>query len=193
MSKVILTILFIGSVFGLLVLQRLDFAPRSQVVVLSSRTSEAAIRQSMREGETIRTEKNEFLAVQIGNARIYLDESTHLELKSLDTARPRLKFGHGRLIIEDLSGYLEIHTPVAEHVIQSGKAMFIGYDFDAHTTVIPLSGSINTYIPLTNERFTQTTPIDIKTINPPTWTHVTYHPETNARQEFLEWINGRNE
>jgi len=188
MSKVILTILFLGSIFGLLVFQRLDFTPRRQVVVLSSRASEATVRQSMQEGETIRTEKNEFLAVQIGNARIYLDESTHLELKSLDAARPRLKFGHGRLIVDDQSGYLEIHTPVAEHVIQSGKAMLIGYDFDAHTTIVPLSGSINTYIPLTNERFTQTTPFDLKTTNPPIWRNVTHHPETDTRRVFTNWV-----
>jgi hypothetical protein len=120
---------------------------------------------------------------------VTLDENTNLELKSLVQNDLRLKFGHGRILtrVTDTESTLRVDTPTAQTLLNKSNATFIGYDFKQQTSVIPLSGSVKTTIPLLNQTFELTNPITIQDINPPIVENISFDEKTDTRKEFYAW------
>lgn len=194
MRRNIIAIAFILSVFGLLVLNRVDLG--SQVVARVSRDwtngtdrtySENKV---FRRGETVHTGRGEFVELFIGGMIVVdLDENTNLELKSLSRSNVRVGFGHGRILVnltDNDGGNLEVDTPTAQNKV-IGQVSFVGYDFKHETSVIPLFGSIHTTIPLLDRTFDVTSPITIRDVNPPTIEQIKFDEKTDARAEFYRW------
>ncbi len=186
-------IAFILTVFGLLVLNRVSVRPQVEVRVTRSTGSTHVIGQTVRGGETVNTSKGEFVSLSIGEfVRVDLDENTTLKLSSLSADTVRIGFGHGRILVDvdkQARSPLSIHTPTAVHEV-TGRATFIGYDFKRETSVIPLSGSIRTTIPLLDQTITLTNPITIQDVNPPTIRNITFDEKTDARKAFYLWTEG---
>jgi hypothetical protein len=190
MQKMILPVVFILSVFGLLVLNRFDVRPKVPVTVLRDTGLTYVIGHEFKQGETVQTIKGEFVEISIDSiGTVTLDENTNLELKSLVQNDLRLKFGHGRILtrVTDTESTLRVDTPTAQTLLNKSNATFIGYDFKQQTSVIPLSGSVKTTIPLLNQTFELTNPITIQDINPPIVENISFDEKTDARKEFYAW------
>jgi hypothetical protein len=190
MRSNILAIAFILFVFGLLVMNRFDFQEKESITVRRDTESTYSIGHIFKRGELIQTRKGEFIEVSIGSSvRIYLDENTNLNLKSLSKNNLRVGFGHGRILVRSMSNEsaLTIDTPTAQHILKGTNATFVGYDFKKMTSIIPLSGSIRTTIPLLNQTFDTSTPITIHDVNPPTIEPAEFDQKTDARAEFYQW------
>jgi hypothetical protein len=190
MQKMILPVVFILSVFGLLVLNRFDVRPKVPVTVLRDTGLTYVIGHEFKQGETVQTIKGEFVEISIDSiGTVTLDENTNLELKSLVQNDLRLKFGHGRILtrVTDTESTLRVDTPTAQTLLNKSNATFIGYDFKQQTSVIPLSGSVKTTIPLLNQTFELTNPITIQDINPPIVENISFDEKTDTRKEFYAW------
>jgi hypothetical protein len=190
MQKMILPVVFILSVFGLLVLNRFDVRPKVPVTVLRDTGLTYVIGHEFKQGETVQTIKGEFVEISIDSiGTVTLDENTNLELKSLVQNDLRLKFGHGRILtrVTDTESTLRVDTPTTQTLLNKSNATFIGYDFKQQTSVIPLSGSVKTTIPLLNQTFELTNPITIQDINPPIVENISFDEKTDARKEFYAW------
>lgn len=186
----ILPVVFILSVFGLLVLNRFDVRPKVPVTVLRDTGLTYVIGHEFKQGETVQTIKGEFVEISIDSiGTVTLDENTNLELKSLVQNDLRLKFGHGRILtrVTDTESTLRVDTPTTQTLLNKSNATFIGYDFKQQTSVIPLSGSVKTTIPLLNQTFELTNPITIQDINPPIVENISFDEKTDARKEFYAW------
>lgn len=186
----ILPVVFILSVFGLLVLNRFDVRPKVPVTVLRDTGLTYVIGHEFKQGETVQTIKGEFVEISIDSiGTVTLDENTNLELKSLVQNDLRLKFGHGRILtrVTDTESTLRVDTPTAQTLLNKSNATFIGYDFKQQTSVIPLSGSVKTTIPLLNQTFELTNPITIQDINPPIVENISFDEKTDTRKEFYAW------
>ncbi len=192
MGQKIFTIIFILCVFGLLVLNRVRVDPQIEARVIrdwSHSTNKTSTENKVfRQGETVHTGKGEFLELTLGDGTIvFLDENTNLQLKSLSKNSVRVGFGHGRILVKVKDGdRLDIDTPTAQNEVIS-RASFIGYDFKHETSVIPLSGSIRTTIPLLDRTLDVTSPITIHDVNPPTVENIAFDEKNNARKEFYAW------
>lgn len=202
MRRNTLAILFILSVFGLLVLNRFDFSQKVVAKVSRDTGSTYSIGHEFKRGEMIRTAKGEFVELIIGYLIvIQLDENTNLQLKSLSKNNIRVGFGHGRMLVSATDGgVITIDTPTAQHTLETSgklsssredlaKASFIGYDFKRLTSVIPIVNTIHTTIPLLDRSFDTTTPITIHDVNPPTVEPITFDIEKDSRAEFYRWTN----
>jgi hypothetical protein len=190
MQKMILPVVFILSVFGLLVLNRFDVRPKVPVTVLRDTGLTYVIGHEFKQGETVQTIKGEFVEISIDSiGTVTLDENTNLELKSLVQNDLRLKFGHGRILtrVTDTESTLRVDTPTTQTLLNKSNATFIGYDFKQQTSVIPLSGSVKTTIPLLNQTFELTNPITIQDINPPIVENISFDEKTDTRKEFYAW------
>lgn len=186
----ILPVVFILCVFGLLVLNRFDVRPKVTVTILRDTGSTYAIGHTFKQGETIQTTKDEFVEISMGSiGTIALDENTNLELKSLVQNDLRVKFGHGRILtqVTDSEITLRVDTPTAQTVLNKSRASFIGYDFKQQTSIIPLSGSIQTTIPLINQTLAVKSPITIHDVNPPSVENILFDESTDTRKEFYLW------
>lgn len=190
MQKMILPVVFFLCVFGLLVLNRFDVRPKVTVTILRDTGSTYAIGHTFKQGETIQTTKDEFVEISMGSiGTIALDENTNLELKSLVQNDLRVKFGHGRILtqVTDSEITLRVDTPTAQTVLNKSRASFIGYDFKQQTSIIPLSGSIQTTIPLINQTLAVKSPITIHDVNPPSVENILFDESTDTRKEFYLW------
>lgn len=186
----ILPVVFFLCVFGLLVLNRFDVRPKVTVTILRDTGSTYAIGHTFKQGETIQTTKDEFVEISMGSiGTIALDENTNLELKSLVQNDLRVKFGHGRILtqVTDSEITLRVDTPTAQTVLNKSRASFIGYDFKQQTSIIPLSGSIQTTIPLINQTLAVKSPITIHDVNPPSVENILFDESTDTRKEFYLW------
>lgn len=171
-------------------MNRFDVRPKVTVTVLRDTGLTYIIGHEFKQGETVQTTKGEFVEISIGSiGTIALDENTNLELKSLVQNDLRVKFGHGRILIRvtDSESTLRVDTPTAQTVLNESNATFIGYDFKQQTSIIPLSGSIQTTIPLLNQTFELTNPITVHDVNPPSVENISFDEKTDARKEFYEW------
>lgn len=206
MRQKILTILFVLCVFALIIANRFDFTEQVAVTVSRDTGTSYSIGHAFRRGETVHTSKDEFVELFIGGMVIVdLDENTNLELKSLSRNNVRVGFGHGRILVNltnNDGGNLEVDTPTAQHKLETSphpspskgegaRATFIGYDFKHETSVIPLSRSIRTTIPLLNQTFEVTSPITIHDVNPPTVEEIKFDEKTDTRAEFYQWAAGK--
>ncbi len=189
------SILFILCVFGLLVLNRFDF--RQQVVVrvirsLSQESISNRIGSTFKAGEIVHTGKGEFLELQMSDSiRIDLDENTDLELKTLSEKNIRVRFGHGRILVRVVGDVpIRIDTPTAQNILTEGNiATFVGYDFNRMTSVIPIVGSIQTEIPLLNQSFVVSSPINIHDVNPPMVEPTKFDRNAGAYKTFYDWAD----
>lgn len=190
MQKMILPVVFFLCVFGLLVLNRFDVRPKVTVTILRDTGSTYTIGHTFNQGETIQTTKDEFVEISMGSiGTITLDENTNLELKSLVQNDLHVKFGHGRILtdVTDSEITLRVDTPTAQTVLNKSRASFIGYDFKQQTSIIPLSGSIQTTIPLINQTLAVKSPITIHDVNPPSVENILFDESTDTRKEFYLW------
>lgn len=186
----ILPVVFFLCVFGLLVLNRFDVRPKVTVTILRDTGSTHTIGHTFNQGETIQTTKDEFVEISMGSiGTITLDENTNLELKSLVQNDLRVKFGHGRILtdVTDSEITLRVDTPTAQTVLNKSRASFIGYDFKQQTSIIPLSGSIQTTIPLINQTLAVKSPMTIHDVNPPSVENILFDESTDTRKEFYLW------
>lgn len=186
----ILPVVFFLCVFGLLVLNRFDIRPKVTVTILRDTGSTYTIGHTFKQGETIQTTKNEFVEISMGSiGTITLDENTNLELKSLVQNDLRVKFGHGRILtdVTDPEITLKVDTPTAQTILNKSRASFIGYDFKHQTSIIPLSGSIQTTIPLINQTLAVKSPMTIHDVNPPIVENILFDELTDTRKELYLW------
>lgn len=194
MQQKLPAIVFILLVFGLLVLNRFDFSQQVEAKVYRDTGTTYSVGQTFRRGEIVHTASGEFVELYISSlVQVNLDENTNLDLKSLSKNHVRVGFGHGRILVnvnKNESGNLEVDTPTAQHKI-IGRTSFIGYDFKHETSVIPLSGSIQTTIPLLNQTFEVASPITIHDVNPPTVENITFDEKTDTRAAFYLWTENR--
>jgi len=199
MFKKLASILFILCVFGILIAGRFDFSPQVTATVyrdqVNSGNASYPIGHTFKNGETISTQSGEFVEVYIGSLiQVDLDENTNLKLKSLSKKNIRVGFGHGRILVnvnENDGGNLIVDTATAQHDI-IGRVSFVGYDFNRTTSVIPLFlvdvGRIHTTIPLLNQSFDVTTPINIHDVNPPTVESTKFDRNAGVYKTFYDWI-----
>lgn len=194
MRSKILAITFILFIFGLLVLNRFDLSPKVIAKVSRDTGTSYSIGHEFKRGETIHTEKGEFIEISIGGLVVVgLDENTNLQIKSLSKNNVRVGFGHGRILVnvfENDGGNLEVDTPTAQNAV-IGRASFVGYDFKHETMIIPLFlsniQSFRTSFPLLNKTINVTSPLIIHDTNPPTTEPVTFDLNTNDRKVFYDW------
>ena len=198
MFKKLASILFILCVFGILIAGRFDFSPHVTAKVYRDDAKSGhvsyPIGHTFKNSETVSTQSGEFVELSIGSLiQVDLDENTNLKLKSLSKNKIRVGFGHGRILVnvnENDGGNLIVDTATAQHNI-IGRVSFVGYDFNQMTSVIPLFlvdvGHIQTTIPLLNQSFTVTTPINIHDVNPPTIEPTTFDRNTGAYKTFYDW------
>ncbi len=201
MRQKIITIAFILSVFGLVVLNRFDLRPKESVTVRRDTSSSYSIGHTFKQSEIIHTAKGEFLEISIGSSiMIDLDENTDLSLKSLSQNNVRVSFGHGRILahVTQSGSSIEVDTPTAQNTLKTpphpspskgegASATFVGYDFSHMTNIIPLTGTLHTTIPLLNRSFDTKTAINIHDVNPPTIDAIAFNQNTDAVKEFYAW------
>jgi len=190
----ILAILFATIIFGLLIVNRTQIKPQLVAAVmrdyLPNGTTTYQQNTEFKNGESIHTQKGEFLEIYIGpSVIIALDENTNLELKSLLENDLQVKFGHGRILLSvDNDGTsIQVNTPTAQNRLTDAITTFIGYDFDQFTRVAPIEGSVQTIVPLLHKTIEITAPTDITSKNPPSLKPAPFDLTSDPRAAFYEW------
>jgi ferric-dicitrate binding protein FerR (iron transport regulator) len=194
MLQKITTSLFFIAVAGLLVWQRFDVPeplPVEIVRVQGSTVHEEGKR--FRRGEFIKTEKGEFLELQIGSSiRLLMDEQTTIELKRLFEDDRKIGFTRGRLLIESNDKRpTTIDTHATRSEIKNGSATFVNYDFQNLVSVIPLGGSVALTIKNQNKTQTITAPTNILEFPEIKISLTTFDPTKEPSVKFYTWVDGK--
>jgi hypothetical protein len=161
-----------------------------KAVVVASTSDDYKVGDKLRRGQTIQTDENEFLALQIGAARVGLAEKTLIELKRLLENERILIFPRGRIVVDNPEGApLFINTLKTENTLTQGKATLINFDFLHTVHIIPLERAIQTRIIGTNEFLVLPRPIAVDESGTGSYQAIEFNPAQNTESAFYAWFD----
>ncbi|MBI5370267.1 hypothetical protein HZA85_03705 [Candidatus Uhrbacteria bacterium] len=178
------------AVFGLLIAQRLHTQPSLIARIVDTENSAHKVGEIIRRGETLTTQPNEHLLVQIGDSlRVGMDERSTLEFWKLFDKDVTLRFKRGRLFVDNPSVQpVFVETNKTENSLVQGQASFINYDFKQLVTVAPLVGSVQTRLKNSNEFLVVPSALNISEGDTPTFSKTAVDVTQGLAADFYTWV-----
>ncbi len=190
MKKYFIPIALILISFALLVWQRFDLGPRTDVVVLASTSPHYLVGTHLRRGETIETRANEYVAIGLGEARVGLSERTSLELFRLYDDTRILKFPRGRIIVHNPTNQsIYIDTLKTQNNVTDATATFINFDFLQTVHIIPLYHSVETVLVDTKDSLILPIAIAVQETVPVSYEPISFERFNNTAVDFYTWFD----
>ncbi|NQV89198.1 MAG: hypothetical protein HQ488_02660 [Parcubacteria group bacterium] len=182
MLKQVLTVSTFLAIMALLIMQRFSLPPEVTVFDINSE-------ETYERGELIKTTDG-YLAIQIGESRVYLGKNTVLELDRIYTDQLTITLTKGRLLVDATGNIpLVVETNHTDHLIHKGLASFINYDWLETIHVIPISGSVQTTIRGTNDYLLTPLPLSIHETDPVSYQAIEVTLTTGPAADFYSWTD----
>ncbi len=191
MLRKIASILFILTVFGVLIALRFSVPDSVSVIITDSNGSTAYQKSSvLKRGQFVKTGKGEYLAIQIGaSIQLWLDENTTIELKRTYVDERSIGFTRGRIVVESTDQTpLLIETKQTQNIVQNAVASFVNYDFRDTISVIPFEGSVESGIKKINKYFLIPKSVNIHEIPPFKIEPIEFKKDMGVYATFYDWV-----
>lgn len=175
-------------IFTFLIAQRFDETPRLEVTVTAQDGElNYKISEELKRGTFVET-ADDFLKLQIGDTiTIALDHNSQIELEDLRVEGPTVRLYKGRVVARSISTPIFITTNTTETTVLDASATFVNYDFLQTVHLIPMEGTIQTYLKSTQDDLYLPVPISVSEGEAPGYESLEVNLQAPSVLEFYQW------